>query len=311
MIKSVVGLAAAGVMLMGPGAGQAQEKVRVAIGACPVQCPQAPPSDYPPDAKPGQCFAKVRTPPVRESYAETVVVTPARKETRTVPAVYDTVDRRVLVKPERVERTTVPATYRTVYETVIVRPGSVRYKDIAPVYRTSYETVLVREARTEWRRSYIGPGGFIPSGSRVEPTGEVMCLVEIPAVYDRVARQVMVEPGRSVRIEEPPVTRTQARQIVDRPARVVETRIAAVYRTDRVRQIVRPERTEVIDIPAVTRVVTKEREVGGGRDEWRQIDCPPSLAPPPAPAHAAPPPPPPRGPEKPGIPPRKYDGERG
>jgi len=299
--------AAAAAMLLVAPACKAGEKIQLAGGRCPPDqtggCPQSAP-DYPAGAKPGQCFAKVRTTPTYRTVTEQVVVSPARRETRTIPAVFETVDQRVLVSPERTERVTVPATYRTLREEVVVRSGGVRVEHVAPLFDTVVETVLVRPAHSEWRRSYVGPGGLIPVGARVQPTGEIMCLVQIPAVYDRVERRVLVRPGRTVEVAEPPVTRIVERQVVERPAQLVERRIPAVFRHERVRRIVRPERTEVVEIPAVTRTVSRQQAVDGGEDVWREIECPPAPAPPAASA-------PPRKGETPGIPPRPERGERG
>jgi hypothetical protein len=184
------------------------------------------------------------------------------------------------------------------------------------VWDTVVDNLMVSPARSEWRRSYVGPGGFIPPGARMEPTGEIMCLVEIPAVYQRAERQVMVRPGRSYEVVDPPVTRTVERQVIDQPGRVIERRIPAVYRIERASRMVTPERVDVIEVPAVMRDVTRQRMVDAGHDDWREIDCPaaPVAGPPPGPRlRRAPPPPqaaPPSG-ETRGIPPRMRDGERG
>jgi hypothetical protein len=173
MFRMMIALAATTAALVGASPSVAAETMRLASGHCPPSdrpaCPPAP-LDHPPNAKPGQCFAKVRTPPRLETYVEQAVVSPARRDTRVIPATYEFFDHQVLVYPERVDRQTIPATYRMVSETVVVRPAGVHVEQTPPVFDTVVETVLVRQAYTEWRRSYVGPGGLIPVGSRVEPT---------------------------------------------------------------------------------------------------------------------------------------------
>lgn len=300
------GVAAA--VLLGCGTAQAGEPAGDAVLLAGGQCPSVPerpcPADRPPHAEPGKCYAKVRNPARFETYTETVVISPPRREARVIPPLYETVNQRVLVSAERVERYTVPATYRTVVETVVDRPGGVRIEHSEAVYETRWDTVMVRPARTEWRRQYVGPGGLIPARGWTQPTGEVMCLVEIPAEFSRVERRVLVQPARSYEVAVPPVLRQVTRQVVDEPARVVERVVPAVWRHEQVRRMVEPGRTEYIDIPPVTRVETRERQIAPGGEEWRVIECPPGHAPP---HHGAPPPPPLAG-ERPGPPPY---GERG
>jgi len=85
---------------------------------CPV--PQDITVDVPPAAHPGQCFARVRVAPTYETYSERVLVSPGRREQRTVPAVYDWAERQVVVEAARVEHRVIPAIYRTVTETVVI-----------------------------------------------------------------------------------------------------------------------------------------------------------------------------------------------
>lgn len=306
MIRSGLRLGVAAAALMSApaawaGGGEAAGDTARLAGQC-LSTGAAPcPADYPPRAEPGQCYAKIRTPPRFETYSETVVVTPARREARTIPAVYETADQQVMISPERVERYTVPATYRTVYETVVERPAGVRTQYEEAVYQARYETVMVRPARTEWRRQFVGPGGIIPVGARIQPTGEILCLMEIPAEFQQVERRVLIQPARSYQVVIPAVMRQVARQVVDCPDKVMERVIPAVWRTEQVRRVVEPARTEYVDIPAVTRTEARQRQIDAGEEAWQRIDC--------APEHAPAPPPPLAG-ERPGPPPR-FDGERG
>ena len=240
----------------------ADERVRL-VGGCPAiagrsDCPGAPSrQDYPKDAQPGQCFAQVRTAPVMESYQEEIVVSPGRVEKRHTPAQYAWGERRVLVSPGRDVRHLVPATYRSVTETVVVSPATTRVETIAPVYDTVSEKVMVHAAHTEWRRTYVGPDGVLPPGAYVQPTGEVVCLVEVPAEYSTVQRQVLREPGRTIQTPVPAVTQLVTRQVIDEPAHEVVEHIAPVYGSEKFRRLVAPARTETVHVPPVFASHTK------------------------------------------------------
>jgi hypothetical protein len=230
--------------------------------------------DCPPNPIPGQCYEKVLVPARYQTYAEQILDIPARSGVRTVPAVYGEDLRQELVRPERVETWTIPATYRTVYDTVVVQPASYRLETVPAEYETVTERVLVREAHTEWRRGVlIENRPTAPEATQVLPTGEVLCLIEVPAEYRLVSRQILRTPARTVRIEVPAITRAVARQIIDCPARTGSRIVPAEYRSVRVRVLIQPERQEAWSTPAVYRTVTSQRMISEGRFEWRVIRC--------------------------------------
>jgi hypothetical protein len=287
------------------------DKARL-VGGCPSiadHCPSAPqsppppPGGYPAAAEPGKCYAQMRTPPVIESYSDRVMTAPGRHETRYVPAQYEWREKQVLVAPSRTVRHVIPATYRTVTETVVVQAASMHVEQIPPVFETVTEQVVVRPAHTEWRRTFVGPNGVIPPGYHLEPTGEVVCLVEVPAEYGTVTRQVIREPGRTIQTPIPPVTRQVDRQVIDQPEHVVFDQIPAQYAVQKYKVLVRGPHEEHFDTQPAYETRTHQRQVSPGALEWRQVDCetrgpigpppPPGMIPPPPPPPGAPPPPPP------------------
>lgn len=232
------------------------------------------PEDCPPNPVPGQCYEKVLVPPQYQTVLEQIIDSPGRTGTRVVPAIYGEEVRQELVSPERVEAWAVPATYRTVYDTVVVRPVSCRFETIPAEYETITERVLVREAHTEWRRGVLVENRpTAPGSTQVLPTGEVLCLVQVPAEYRLVTRQVLRSPARTVRIEIPAETRVVARQVVDCPAHTERRVVPAQYRQVRVRVLIQPEREEAWSTPPVYRTVSSRRLVSEGRYEWRVIRC--------------------------------------
>ena len=84
----------------------------------------AQPSDVPPDAEPGKCYAKCLIQDEYETVTEQVQVRAASSRVETVPAEYETVTEQVMVKAEASRMVTVPAEYETVTEQVLVKPES-------------------------------------------------------------------------------------------------------------------------------------------------------------------------------------------
>ena len=248
----------------------------------------SPGGDFPPNAVPGKCYEKVLIPPSYESYTEQIIDRPGRVETRVIPAVYGEEVQSVLVREERTEYITLPATYRTVTETIILKAASVRTETVPATYETITERVLVREAHYEWRRGVPkDQRPTDPNHYKVLSTGEVLCLVEVPAEYSTVTRQVLRTPERTVQIQVPAETQVVTRQVIDQAARVEKRVIPAEYRSVRVRVVVTQERVETYTIPATYKLVTKQRMVTDTSFQWREIICADKAS------YSTPPPPPP------------------
>ena len=67
---------------------------------------------YPPDAQPGECYAKVLVPAKYETISEKVVKREASEKVTIVPAKFEWVEERVLSKEASETLTVVPAVYR-------------------------------------------------------------------------------------------------------------------------------------------------------------------------------------------------------
>ena len=245
----------------------------------------------PPAARPGQCFARTVEPARFRTEHERVLVEPGRVDTRVIPARRHLETRPVLVEPERRETYTTPPVLQDVTETVLVRPATVRVDVVPAEYRDVPETVMVSPPRRYWRRSagVPGYGPAWPGQTRLEPTGEIVCLVEEPAVYRTVYRHVCVRPERRIETPIPAETRLVTRQVVVAPSRTEVRVIPARFGERQVEVVDAPERVERIDVPPVYRDVERQVQVAPERRGWTEVACatPP---PPPCPAACAPPP---------------------
>ncbi|MEB8432199.1 peptidoglycan-binding protein [Cocleimonas sp. KMM 6892] len=153
-----------------------------------------------PPAKPGQCFAKVKT-----------------------PAKYITKQRKVLIQKATSKRVLVRAPqYRWINKRVLVRKATYQNRHIPAQYRTQNNRVMVKPAYNTWRKGH----GAI---TRIDNmTGEIMCRVTVPAQYKTVSKRVLVRKAQTIRKMIPAVYKTvkQKQRVsgaiyktVNRPAR--------------------------------------------------------------------------------------------
>ena len=160
-------------------------------------------ADLPPNARPGECYARVYVPPMFRTESEQILKKEAAERLEIIPARYETVTERVMVKPETTKLTQVPAKYENVKETLLVAP-----------------------ARTEWQKGPCDPKRQIDNA-----TGECLCLVEIPPRYKTVTRRVMVTPPTTREIVIPAEYKTVKKQVEISPPAERRIPIAAEYTT--------------------------------------------------------------------------------
>jgi hypothetical protein len=257
---------------------------------------------FPPNAAPGQCFTKVLVPERTETYTEQVEVSPAKAGITVVPGLVHHEQRSVLVKEAAEALTTIPATYRTVTETVVVNQAHTRTEVIPAVYDSVSEQVKVREGYTAWLPGSAvagyAPGaansykpGQISKSDGLEgkglvqhnpaygglptkqlPTGEVLCLVEVPPEYKTITKQVLRTPARTVEVLVPAETRVITRQVVDQPARVERRAVPAVYDSVDI-EAREPDARQAYRTPPTYDSYTRTRIVSPSRFEWKQVDC--------------------------------------
>ncbi|OJZ16805.1 MAG: hypothetical protein BGP21_09820 [Thiobacillus sp. 65-29] len=168
-----------------------------------------------------------------------------------VPAVYETVKERVLVKPATNRLETVPAVFEEVEERVMVKPAGKKAIEVPAVYEDVTERTLVRAAYTTWK-----PGTATSIQKIDEKTGEIFCLVEVPAEYQEVTTRVMKTPA-SIRYDEIPAVYETGKRTVLKSAETTRTiEIPAEYAEREVTRLVKPATTVTKVVP-----VDYEREI--------------------------------------------------
>lgn len=248
--------------------------------ARPAPAPAAPPANPAPtaatgisdatpiNARPGECYARVVNPPVYASKTEKVLAKAASERVEVVPAQFEYVDETVLVKPASKKIVEIiPAVFRTVEESVLVKTASEKIEEIPATYKIVEEKQLVKPATTMWKKGR-GPIEKIDNLS-----GEIMCLVEVPAEYKIVRTRVVDTPAQVKRTPIPSEYAVVKRQELVKPAEVREIEVPAEYKTVKVLKMVQPPQERRVPVPAEYQTIERQVLVSEGTAAWKSILC--------------------------------------
>jgi len=230
-------------------------------------------ADMPPNAKPGECYARVLSPERYQAMTEEVVIQPASERIEITPAKYEWEEKEFVISEAYNRLEIIPARFETKTERVTVEPAREEYRIIPAQYDTREERVKIRDAYSTWKKG-TGPITRLDAS-----TGEIMCLVEVPAEYRTVSRQVMVTPARTERVKVPAKTRTIERRTVVKDATTRAVPVSAKTQTVRYQRMVSPPKEQKITVPAVTDHITTQRRVGESTIQWAEILCETNVTP--------------------------------
>jgi hypothetical protein len=280
----------------------------------------------PPNAKSGECYARVWVEPTYRDRTERVLVKEPSSRIEVAPAQYETVTERVLVSEASSRIEVVPATYDTATERRQVSAGSRNWlvslvPGASPADRTvlkrasdhgvnldsadagmcyherfvparfadrtqrvlvkeAYDVVEAEDAEYRWsekrvlvseaaKRLEVVPATYETVTERVvdvpahqiwkkgtgpiqridEATGEIMCLVEVPATFKSVTRRVLVSPESTRQVDVP-----------------------AQYETVRVKEQVTDATTSSRTVPAVYDNVSVREQVSAAELVWEEMN---------------------------------------
>jgi hypothetical protein len=158
------------------------------------------------NSTPGNCFREYYTPEKYKTISEEIVVKEARTENKITPAKYEMIEKTIEVKPASKKTITIPATYE--------------YKE---------DKILVEKAKTVWKK------GINPAQKLNGATGEIMCLVKIPAKYKIIKKKVVKTPASTKVVEVPAITQTI-----------------------KIKKLISDASSKTIIIPAVTQTIEKK-----------------------------------------------------
>ena len=198
----------------------------------------------PPEAKPGECYARVYIPSQEKEIARQVLVKEATEELKVIEAEYKTVVETVEIAKEAEKLELIPAVFKTETTTIELEPEREIEEIIPAVYEEIVEKVKIREAYKTWKK---GEG---PIQKYDEATGEIMCLVEIPAENNEVTKRVVKTPPRTITKVIPAQMKTMEVKVMVEPPKTKTVAIPAKFEEVEVRKLVTPAKVERIEIPA-------------------------------------------------------------
>ena len=221
----------------------------------------------PPNAKPGECYARVFIPPQFKTDTQRVLKREATSRIETSAPKFAWGEERVLVKEASSRLEVLPATYAWVEERVLVTPASTRLSSVPAVYDTVTEKILDKPAHTVWKK------GSGPITKVDEATGEIMCLVDVPATYRTVSKRVQVKGPSTQEASIPAEYKTVKKRVQKTPPSTRTIEIPAEYKSVKVKKLVEPAKTNTINIPEEYTTITKKVKVSEGHIEWKPILC--------------------------------------
>lgn len=145
-----------------------------------------------------------------------------------MPEKYKTVKEEIVVQNETSKNEIIPAVYEMVEKTIEVKPASKKTITVPATYEFQEEKVLVEKEKTVWKK------GSNPAQKLDGATGEIMCLVKVPAKYKTIKKKVVKTPASTKVIEIPAETKTI-----------------------KVKKLVTPAQTKTITIPEVKQTIEK------------------------------------------------------
>ncbi|VFM95267.1 MAG: Putative peptidoglycan binding domain-containing protein [Candidatus Kentron sp. G] len=216
-----------------------------------------------------------------------VLVREASKKVIQVPATYETVTERILDKPahtvwkkgtgpiQKLDEATgeimclveVPATYKTISKRVIKTPATTEVIEIPAKYETITVSELVSEAK-EVRETI--PARYKKVKGK-EKAGEGQLVWH--EVHDRAHSMDTRTGARICLVQQPAKFKDVVREIIETPASTKSVQIPAQYKTVKVRKLVNPPQENRIEIPAEYEQVSLRQLQKDGHMEWRSILC--------------------------------------
>lgn len=139
----------------------------------------------PPNAKAGECYAKVFVPPT-----------------------FRTVTERVLVRDASETIEIIPATYEWTEEKVVVKDASTELQAVAAEYASRERTIEVNPGHTDWE---INKNALCVN-PKDQPARDVFCLVNHPADQKTIQTQAQVKPAHVQTVCVPAQYETVRRQ---------------------------------------------------------------------------------------------------
>ncbi len=252
----------------------------------------------PPNAAPGECYARVWVDAEYRNIDEQVIAREASKKISVIPAQYETVQETVLVSAASSRIETIPAEYGTESEQIKILEGQriwrvgLKDKD-APA---SQALLAAAGSQVDLRSASVGmcfhehyvPATYETVSEQILVNAATETVSIVPAEYQMVEKSVLVRQASSKLVQIPAEYETVSEQVIDKPAHTIWKKgrgpiqkideatgeimclveVPATYKTVTRSVLSSPARTETVEIPAEYKTV-KVRELVSAASEQR------------------------------------------
>ncbi len=226
--------------------------------------------DLPKNPEPGKCYVRCTTPDVYKNEDVQILVKPAYKVLKQVPAEYKTVTEKVLVKEESKKLVVVPAKWGTKTISYIKKEKANSIRTSIATFNNSSETIEMKPAYAQWELSAAKPD----CASSNPDDCKYWCYKGYPAVYQTYPTKVLNQDADFTKSPINEIPSTYTVRVIEEPARVKEIIIPAEYGTIKKTVLVKDAYTTETTVPAVYKTITKEVLVTkGGLTTWKEVEC--------------------------------------
>lgn len=257
----------------------------------------------PPNAKQGECYARVWEPATYKTITETVLLKEASEEVDVIPAVYEMQTKRVKVSEASSKLVTTPAVYATEQVTTLVRDEKLAWHETQSRQSPLVADDVVAFAKKHSDDDIAGatPGmcfhehrksALVTNEDERVMVSEAYEVVEvIPAKYETVEETIVVKEASTRLVKVPATYKNVSKQVLVKPATtewkkgtgpiqridsatgeiMCLVEVPAVYKTVTTRVVDTPETTETVVVPAVTKVIKVRKEVAPAREVRKTI----------------------------------------
>ncbi len=276
-----------------------------------------------PDAKPGECYAKVIVPAKFEVKPEKVLVKPESETVEIIPATYDVSEKKVLIKEAAKKLVAVPAVYKTETKEVEISPARNEWVThlgrrgipaspallaaaktngidlentsvgqcfaeyyIPAKFESKEKEVLVKEEAEEIK---VAPAQFdkVDTVETVKEASKKKVLVK--AEYEIIEEKVEIEPAKAVwkkgsgpisridnstgdimcLVQVPAKYKTIKKTVLKTPSKIDSVEIPAVTKAFSVSKLVSDATSDKVKIPAIYKKVSITTKVEDAKFIWR------------------------------------------
>ncbi len=257
----------------------------------------------PPNARAGECYARVWVDAKYEQETQRVKVRDESEKIKLIPAQYNWAEKQVLVKEAGTRLETVAAKYGTESETIMVKEGSRHWlTNLAPNSAPASDKLLAAAAGAGINLDGTQPGTcyhehFTPAEYRTVTedvlVSEASSRIETTdAEYEWVEERVLVADASSRLEEVAAVFKTETEKVLDKPAHTIWKKgtgpiqrideatgeimclveVPATYKTVTKKVLVSPATTRSVEIPAQYEMVKVKKLVNAASE--RSIEIP-------------------------------------